>query len=188
MARMVTTVYKHNDLQGIRFGKLLVLSESGRGKDRHILWKCQCDCGNETVVSSHQLISGKTKSCGCYQREQTSRAKLKHGACGNHDNIDRLYKVWVSMRERCFTPSCKDYKDYGGRGISICQAWDDFSTFKTWAIENGYSYTAEFGKCTIDRIDVNGNYCPENCRWVGMDVQQRNKRNSKKMDGGTQDA
>ena len=79
------------------------------------------------------------------------------------------------MRERCFTPSCKDYKDYGGRGISICQAWDDFSTFKTWAIENGYSYTAEFGKCTIDRIDVNGNYRPENCRWVGMDVQQRNQ-------------
>ena len=130
LARMVTTVYKHNDLQGIRFGKLLVLSESGRGKDRHILWKCQCDCGNETVVSSHQLISGKTKSCGCYQREQTSRAKLKHGACGNHDNIDRLYKVWVSMRERCFTPSCKDYKDYGGRGISICQEWDDFQRSK----------------------------------------------------------
>ena len=180
-------MYKHNNLQGERFGKLVVLCEAGRTKDRHILWKCLCDCGWETTVSSNQLVSKKTQSCGCLQKERTSRAKFKHGASGNHSSIDRLYKIWSSMRKRCLTKSCKDYKNYGGRGITICKEWDDFATFKEWAIKNGYSYTAEFGKCTIDRIDVNGNYCPENCRWVGMDVQQRNKRNTKKMDGGDSD-
>ncbi len=179
-------MYNYNNLAGQKFDKLTVLQEAGRTKDRHIAWRCLCDCGNEVLVSSKDLVSGHTKSCGCLQKQQTSKVKYKHGACGNHSHIDRLYRVWVSMRKRCLTQSCKDFKNYGGRGITICEEWNDFAAFKAWALNNGYDYSASFGKCTIDRIDVNGNYCPENCRWVGMDVQQRNKRNSK-MEGGGND-
>lgn len=178
-------MYKFNDLAGKVFGRLTVLEQFGRTNDRHILWKCSCECGNEAIVSSHQLVSGKTKSCGCLCKENTSKANRKHGATGDHSNIDRLYRIWSSIRKRCNTQTCKDFKNYGGRGICVCKEWDDFTKFRDWTLKNGYSYTAAFGKCTIDRIDVNGNYEPNNCRWVGMDIQQRNKRNSKaRMDGG----
>ena len=179
---------KHNDLTGKQFGRLTVVREADRAKDRHIRWLCKCECGNEVTVSSNGLMSGKTKSCGCYQRDRTSESHRTHGARGNHKNTDRLYNIWNSMRKRCYTKTCKDYKDYGGRGITICDEWNDFAKFKEWALQNGYSYTAEFGKCTIDRIDVNGNYCPDNCRWVGMDIQNSNKRSSRKEDGGKHDA
>lgn len=169
-----------NNLSGKTFGRLTVISEAGRTKDRHILWNCKCECGNTSVVSSHELMAGKTQSCGCFQRQRTSETHRKHGASGNHKNIDRLYKVWISMRKRCFTKTCESYKWYGGRGITVCKEWDNFSVFKEWALANGYSYAAKFGECTIDRINVNGNYCPDNCRWVGMDIQQKNKRNSPK--------
>ena len=172
-------MYKHNNLRMQRFGRLLVLSEAGRTNCRHILWLCKCDCGTEVVVSGNQLVAGKTQSCGCYQRQRTSESHKKHGACGDHSTIDRLYKVWISMRNRCLNERCKDYKYYGGRGITICAEWNDYINFKEWAMANGYDPNAKRGQCTIDRIDVNGNYCPENCRWVSMKIQNQNKR---KMD------
>lgn len=88
-----------------------------------------------------------------------------------------MYKVWAGMKGRCNNPKSKDYSHYGGRGITVCDAWDEsFDAFKTWSEENGYDETAAYGECTIDRIDVNGNYEPGNCRWVSMAEQNRNKR------------
>lgn len=177
-------MYKYNDLTGKAFGRLTVIEEAGRAKDRKILWRCKCSCGNEKVVSGGGLTSGKTQSCGCYKLQRISESRRKHGASGNHKNVDRLYKVWITIRKRCLTTTCKDYKYYGGRGITICEEWNDFANFKEWALQNGYSYDAKFGECTIDRIDVNGNYEPSNCRFVDMKVQAANRRNSKTAKDG----
>lgn len=164
-------MYKRNDLTGMAFGNLTVLKESGRTKDRHIMYECKCTCGNNTVVSGRDLKSGHTKSCGCNQGVRHGGRRIQH--------TDRLYFVWRGMMARCNTKSATGYKDYGGRGIKVCKEWHDYAVFKKWAYQNGYDETAKRFKCTIDRINVNGNYEPDNCRFVGMDVQCRNKRNSK---------
>ena len=168
-------MYKHNDLRGARFGNLEVISENGRSKDRHIMWLCRCDCGNEITTIGRDLINGHTQSCGCRQKKSVSSVSKIHG-----DRDARLYRVWQSMKKRCENANCKGYKYYGGVGIIVCPEWHDYRTFKHWAIENGYDEAAPFGKCTIDRIDPYGNYEPSNCRWVGMDVQAKNKRKSAK--------
>lgn len=154
-----------NDLTGKTFNNLLVLSRSsdrGNGKKPVVKWNCQCDCGNRVVVKSDSLISGHTKSCGC--------RKLKHGL----SNKERLYQTWKNMRQRCSNPNRDDYSRYGGRGISVCEEWDDYKVFRKWALDNGYN-----DKLTIDRIDVNGNYEPSNCRWVDYDVQANNVRTNR---------
>lgn len=167
-------MYKHNELAGQKFGKLLVVEQNGRTTDRHILWRCVCDCGNEINASSRDLKGGHTKSCGCLQKETVSNMRRKHG-----DRDARLYNVWKAMKKRCENPNDKSYKNYGGKGVSVCEAWHDYCSFKEWATENGYDENAPFGRCTIDRIDPCGNYEPSNCRWVGMDVQSKNKRANK---------
>lgn len=164
-------MYKHNELKGRRFGKLMAVEEHGRSKDRHILWKCVCDCGNVTIVPSRDLVDGHTLSCGCRQKETISKIRKKHG-----DRDARLYSVWKSMKKRCENPNTKSYKNYGAMGVKVCEEWHDYSKFKAWAIENGYDETAKRGECTIDRINPYGNYEPENCRWVSMAVQNSNKR------------
>lgn len=165
-----------NDLTNIRFGKLVAKSVCGKSKDRHCLWVCDCDCGNTIVVPSNRLVCGHTQSCGCLQKENTSTARKKHGASGNHQNIERLYRVWSSMRARCNNPKDKEYKFYGGKGITVCNEWNDYKTFKAWAISNGYNAEAKYGECTIDRIDESDGYSPQNCRWVNMKVQNRYKQ------------
>ena len=169
-------MYRFNDLTNQKIGRLTVICQQGRNKDRHILWLCECECGNKIVVSSNALKSGHTQSCGCLQKDNTSKARKKHGASGNHKNVERLYKVWVSMRARCNNPQNKSYQYYGGRGVKVCYEWDDYSNFKSWALENGYDDSANYGDCTIDRIDVNGDYEPSNCRWVDIATQNKNKR------------
>ena len=157
------------DLTGQRFGKLVVISEEEkRGEAR--MWKCKCDCGNDVVVMQRHLSSGHTKSCGCLRRE----AKIKHG-----ENRTRLYRVWEQIRSRIYNPNCKHYKHYGGRGITMCDEWQDYSNFREWALATGYNVNAKHGECTIERIDVNGNYEPSNCCWVTQAQQMLNTRRSR---------
>lgn len=161
----------HKDLAGKRFGRLVAIEYLGKSR-----WLCKCDCGNDTIVLSSALVHGSTESCGCLARElriEGSRKSLTtHGK-----RYTRLYSVWASMKNRCYNPHEKSYRYYGGRGISICAEWlNDFAAFYEWAMSNGYDPNAPKGKCTIDRIDVNGNYEPSNCRWVDMATQNKNRR------------
>lgn len=165
-------------LTGERFGRLLVLEEvePQQRKDRWTVkkrWKCQCDCGNITYVIHEQLVSGGTKSCGCLQRE-SSKIKYADYKSLRTENL-RLHKIWCAMKVRCYTPTDRHYPDYGGRGIQVCDEWKfSFASFLLWAMTNGYKEDL-----TIDRIDVNGNYEPSNCRWITNREQQFNKRNTK---------
>jgi hypothetical protein len=165
------------DRTGERFGNLTVQQRvedyiAPNGK-HHVRWKCKCDCGNEIDVDVCNLVRGYTKSCGCYKTEMLSKIHTKHSG-----RYDRLYKVYANMKNRCLNKNASDYIYYGGRGIAICDEWlNDYLSFKTWAYHNGYDENADFGKCTIDRIDVNGNYEPNNCRWVDMSTQNANRRN-----------
>lgn len=162
------------DLTGQKFGRLFVVERYGKGcKGKDAKWLCLCDCGGMTVSTGKNLRSGNSKSCGCYKRERTSETKRKHGF---GIKKERLYLVWVEMRHRCSNSNDTSYKYYGGRGISVCEEWSDYARFREWAFANGYDPYAAYGKCTIDRIDVNGNYEPSNCRWVDMKTQNANKR------------
>lgn len=153
------------DLTGQKFGKLTVLRKSDHSGSHGFLWVCQCECGNIKEFYTSRLRDGTNRSCGCLSAS-------RHGAT----NL-RIYHVWDGMLKRCENKNSVSYKNYGGRGISVCSDWHDFEIFKKWASETGYDEDAERGKCTLDRIDVNGNYCPENCRWVDMKTQCNGRRN-----------
>ena len=162
------------DLAGQRFGNLTVIERSG-SRNREALWHCKCDCGKETLSRSASLRGGTSKSCGCSRLvhlvEQPPRKT--HGG----SRKERLYYVWHGMIDRCNYPSHNRYHVYGGRGIQVCDEWkNDYSAFRNWALANGYDPDAKRGECTIDRIDVNGNYEPSNCRWVDMKTQIQNKQ------------
>lgn len=152
---------------GDRFGRLVVLERIPGSRTVEPRFRCACDCGSECVVRRVLLRLGKTKSCGCLRRENTGKLNLVHGK--GHSKINY---VWQEMKSRCRNEQHKRYADYGGRGITYDPRWEDFKCF----LDDMYD-TYEEG-LTIDRIDNDGNYCKKNCRWVGMDVQNRNKRNT----------
>ena len=163
------------NLVGMKFGRLTVMDrESPKSKKTKGLWVCKCECGNVIKVNTSDLKSGNTTSCGCKRKETLRQLRTKHG-----ESNTRLYNVWSDMKKRCYNTKNVDYKNYGGRGITVCDEWMDFQNFYEWAIANGYDETAPRGQCTIDRIDVDGCYEPENCRWVDRYIQMNNKRNNR---------
>lgn len=169
---------KRIDLTGCRFGRLVVTGRAEDGKAKEIRYHCVCDCGGETISYRSSLLGGKARSCGCITREtQAIRMSKERRKYDLPTRGDRLYKVWKGMRERCYYKNHDSYKYYGARGIAVCDEWrNNYAAFEKWALSNGYNRNAKQGECTLDRIDVNGDYCPENCRWVSMSVQNKNKR------------
>ena len=156
------------DLTGQRFGRLTVI-ERAENKGKHVAWRCRCDCGNEIVTRAGNLTGGGSRSCGCFNREQSSKKHKKHGECNT-----RIYGIWKKIKSRCNDTNNDRYADYGGRGITVCQEWSEsFEAFRDWAIDNGYR-----DDLTIDRIDVDGNYDPANCRWISNQKQQNNRRDN----------
>lgn len=165
------------DLTGYTVGYLTVIEQVDdkidKGGRHRKMWRCHCsNCGGEAVISSDALTGGNQVSCGCYHRQRAHEARLTHGLTDT-----RLHYVWCGIRNRCYGVNTPEYKLYGGRGISMCDEWkDDFMAFHDWAIANGYDETAPRGQCTVDRIDVNGNYEPRNCRIVTQMEQMQNTR------------
>lgn len=154
------------DLTGQRFGRLTVIERAGQHKGRS-LWKCKCDCSKITVVSVSQLLRGRTKSCGCLRNENISRIAKKHGM-----SHTRLYHIWIGMKKRCYDPNAQYFEIYGGRGITVCDEWlHDFMEFQRWALSHGYS-----DELSIDRIDNDKGYSPDNCRWATWHEQRMNQR------------
>jgi hypothetical protein len=148
------------NLTGKKFGKLTVIKKV-EPHNNNTTWLCECDCGNYAKASTGSLNSGDKKSCGCIQGK-------KHGFSKH-----RIYAIWYGMINRCNNPKNHKYSSYGGRGIDVCEQWNEFENFKDWAFSNGYK-----GHLQIDRIDNDSGYSPSNCRWVTSAENSLNKRNS----------
>ena len=159
------------DLTGQKFGRLTVVRFDHKENGRKY-YLCQCDCGNFKIVSNHSLKSGNTKSCGCLHKEiliQRNKDNRIH-----HPENERLLRIWRAMLHRCYKETDEHYDYYGGRGIKVCDDWHDFETFQKWALANGYA-----DNLTVDRLDGNKDYCPENCSWATMTVQNNHKSDTK---------
>lgn len=153
--------------KGDKFEKLTVLHEVEK-KNNKRYFKCECECGNKKDIRLGNLTKGKVKSCGCLLKDNGVRNKI-HGQWNK-----AVYGVWRDMKQRCLNPKNQQYKNYGGRNITVCTEWLEAENFIKWAFSNGYQQDL-----SLDRKDVNGNYEPGNCRWVTMSVQQNNKRTNR---------
>lgn len=158
--------HRKQDTPEQKFGRLTLIERVQPVVRQGTKWLCLCDCGKEKAVDLKSMKAGKTVSCGCYR---------KSGHAKTHGESDtRLYQTWAGMRDRCSNTNSRAYSDYGGRGISVCEEWrTSFEVFSVWAKNNGYA-----DRLTIERLDVNGNYCPENCTFITLQAQARNRRNT----------
>lgn len=166
------------DLTNRKFGRLKAIRRVGtRGNSP--LWLCECDCGNFKEMTTRQLLHGSNQSCGCFFRDRSlmnwATSKLKKLSYRHGDYGTRLYGIWHGMKTRCLNPNAATFKNYGGRGITVCEEWkNDYVNFKVWAESNGYEE-----HLTLERIDNNGDYEPGNCKWITLAAQQLNTRQIK---------
>ncbi len=157
------------DLTGQKYGRLTVLKRAPNDSHGTAQWLCRCDCGNLKTVRGVNLRSGNTKSCGCLNKELASKRMTTHGMCDS-----RLHNIWGNMKERCQNPNVLAFKNYGDRGITVCDEWQIFEPFYEWAMSHGYREGLQ-----IDRIDNDKGYSPDNCRWVTSKQNTNNCRSNK---------
>jgi hypothetical protein len=170
---------KVRDLTGQRFGKLTVIEPVGKDKYTNVIWRCKCDCGNYHDTVSRSLINGSCKSCGCLNHGEFRGKAIERHGCSK----ERLYRVWTDVLNRCYDKNKGCYKSYGGRGIAVCEEWrNSYMAFREWAYATGYDPAKPGKECSLERIDVDGNYCPENCKWITVQEQAWNKRDTVWLD------
>lgn len=174
---------RRHELTGQRFGRLTVIEYQlqhktlPNGKRKAVgKWLCSCDCGMTTLVVGTDLVKGKTRSCGCLKAECTKERNTTHG----YSKKERLYTIWYAMKQRCYYNKAQHRKNYSMKGIKVCDEWkDDYAAFRAWAYEHGYyeqpKDTPHKEILSIDRIDPDGDYCPENCQWISCDANLRKR-------------
>lgn len=168
---------RFRDITGMKFNRLTVI-EKHDSRNGRVRWLCKCDCGANVIVRSYNIRTGKAKSCGCYSKENSATRVVAmnrtHGL-----SKTRFYNIWLSMRKRCYDPNHEGYKNYGGRGIVVCVRWKNaFENFRNDMYSSYISHCSEHGEfnTTLDRIDSNRSYEPDNCRWATWEVQGKNRR------------
>lgn len=173
---------KIKDITGQRFGRLTALCHAGfDGKRGEALWLCRCSCGQEILARGGDLRNEHTKSCGCYNDERRRERSTTHGGTSG-GKWERLYGVYAGMIQRCEDRNHRFYAEYGGRGITVCPEWrHNYAAFRDWAYTHGYDPVAPHRRCTIDRINNDGNYSPDNCRIVDQLVQNNNSRHNHRV-------